>query len=70
MSGPPPPPAKYAFGRPNGGQRLARLRQDRGCLSGVVMAVAEMAIRPWYGSGMSNGASYNGPGKSVQSHEF
>jgi GST-like protein len=34
------------------------------------MAVAGIAIRPWYGSGMSNGASYNGPGKSVQSHEF
>ena len=29
-----------------------------------------MAIWPWYGNGMLNGASYNDPRKFLQTHEY
>ena len=32
--------------------------------------IADMAIWPWYGNGMLNGASYNDPRTFLQTHEY
>ncbi len=34
------------------------------------ITIADMAIWPWYGNGMLNGASYNDPRKFLQTHDY
>ena len=38
--------------------------------SPATIPIADMAIWPWYGNGMLNGASYNDPRKFLQTHEY
>ena len=47
-------------------QRLA----DNRFIAGDEYTIADMAIWPWYGNGMLNGASYNDPRKFLQTHEY
>src|ERR1700691_6301862 len=39
-------------------------------IAGDEYTIADMAIWPWYGNGMLNGASYNDPRKFLQTHEY
>src|SRR5882757_1376461 len=39
-------------------------------IAGDDYTIADMAIWPWYGNGMLNGASYNDPRKFLQTHEY
>src|SRR5262249_16855993 len=39
-------------------------------VAGDEYTIADMAIWPWYGNGMLNGASYNDPRKFLQTHEY
>ena len=55
-------------------------RQPRPCSTGSLRTInsiagdeytiADMAIWPWYGNGVLNGASYNDPRKFLQTHEY
>ena len=38
--------------------------------AGDECTIADMAIWPWYGNGMLNGASYNDPRKFLSTHEY
>ena len=39
-------------------------------IAGDEYTIADMAIWPWYGNGMINGASYDDPRKFLQTHEY
>src|SRR5665213_721519 len=39
-------------------------------VAGPDYTIADMAIWPWYGNGMLNGASYSDPRKFLQTHEY
>src|ERR1700754_820535 len=43
---------------------------DNQFIAGNEYTIADMAIWPWYGNGMLNGASYNDPRKFLQTHEY
>jgi GST-like protein len=49
---------------------LDRLLADNRFIAGDEYTIADMAIWPWYGNGMLNGASYNDPRKFLQAHEY
>ena len=46
------------------------LERDNQFIAGDEYTIADMAIWPWYGNGMMNGASYNDPRKFLQTHEY
>ena len=58
----------------NGAKReldvLDRQLADNQFIAGDQYTIADMAIWPWYGNGMVNGASYNDPRKFLQTHEY
>ena len=39
-------------------------------IAGDEYTIADMALWPWYGNGMLNGASYNDPRKFLSTHEY
>jgi GST-like protein len=49
---------------------LDRQLADHRFIAGDEYTIADMAIWPWYGNGMLNGASYNDPRKFLQTHEY
>jgi GSH-dependent disulfide-bond oxidoreductase len=49
---------------------LDRQLADNQFVAGDEYTIADMAIWPWYGNGMLNGASYNDPRKFLQTHEY
>jgi GSH-dependent disulfide-bond oxidoreductase len=49
---------------------LDRQLADNQFIAGDEYTIADMAIWPWYGNGMMNGASYNDPRKFLQTHEY
>src|SRR6201988_1753252 len=49
---------------------LDRQLADNQFIAGDEYTIADMAIWPWYGNGMVNGASYNDPRKFLQTHEY
>ena len=49
---------------------LDRQLADNRFIAGDEYTIADMAIWPWYGNGMLNGASYNDPRKFLQTHEY
>src|SRR5262249_42749793 len=49
---------------------LDRHLADNRFIAGAEYTIADMAIWPWYGNGMLNGASYNDPRKFLQTHEY
>jgi hypothetical protein len=49
---------------------LDRQLADNQFIAGDEYTIADMAIWPWYGNGMLNGASYNDPRKFLQTHEY
>src|SRR5947208_1427951 len=49
---------------------LDRQLADHQFIAGDEYTIADMAIWPWYGNGMLNGASYNDPRKFLQTHEY
>jgi GSH-dependent disulfide-bond oxidoreductase len=49
---------------------LDRQLADNHFIAGDQYTIADMAIWPWYGNGMVNGASYNDPRKFLQMHEY
>jgi GST-like protein len=58
----------------NGGETPARCARPAACgyqfIAGDEYTIADVAIWPWYGSGMLNGGSYNDPRKFLQTHEY
>ena len=49
---------------------LDRQLADHRFIAGDEYTIADMAIWPWYGNGMLNGASYNDPRQFLQTHEY
>ena len=49
---------------------LDRQLADNQFIAGDEYTIADMAIWPWYGNGVLNGASYNDPRKFLQTHEY
>src|ERR1700760_1552749 len=49
---------------------LDRRLADNRFIAGDEYTIADMAIWPWYGNGMMNGASYNDPRKFLQTHDY
>src|ERR1700704_2446993 len=49
---------------------LDRHLADNQFIAGDEYTIADMAIWPWYGNGMLNGASYNDPRNFLQTHEY
>src|ERR1700736_2102791 len=49
---------------------LDRQLADNHFIAGDEYTIADMAVWPWYGNGMLNGASYNDPRKFLQTHEY
>src|SRR6476659_7670382 len=49
---------------------LDRHFADNRFIAGDEYTIADMAIWPWYGNGMLNGASYSDPRKFLQTHEY
>jgi GSH-dependent disulfide-bond oxidoreductase len=49
---------------------LDRQLADNQFVAGDEYTIANMAIWPWYGNGMLNGASYNDPRKFLQTNEY
>jgi len=49
---------------------LDRQLADHQFIAGDEYTIADMAIWPWYGNGMLNGASYNDPREFLQTHEY
>jgi len=49
---------------------LDRQLADNRFVAGDEYTIADMAIWPWYGNGMLNGASYNDPRKFLSTHEY
>src|SRR5216684_893000 len=49
---------------------LDRQLADNQFIAGDEYTIADMAIWPWYGNGMLNGASYNDPRKFLQTREY
>src|SRR6266478_777771 len=49
---------------------LDRRLADNHFIAGDEYTIADMAIWPWYGSGMLSGTSYNDPRKFLQTHEY
>src|ERR1700735_1515358 len=49
---------------------LERQLGDNQFVAGDEYTIADMAIWPWYGNGLINGASYNDPRKFLQAHEY
>jgi GSH-dependent disulfide-bond oxidoreductase len=49
---------------------LDRQLADNQFIAGEEYTIADMAIWPWYGNGMLNGASYNDPRTFLQTHEY
>ena len=49
---------------------LDRQLADNRFIAGDEYTIADMAIWPWYGNGMLNGASYNDPRQFLQTHEY
>ena len=49
---------------------LDRQLADNQFVAGDESTIADMAIWPWYGNGMLNGASYNDPRKFLQTHDY
>src|ERR1700751_760748 len=49
---------------------LNRQLADNRFIAGDEYTIADMAIWPWYGNGMLNGASYNDPRRFLQTHEY
>src|SRR5688572_6456640 len=49
---------------------LDRRLADNQFIAGDEYTIADMAVWPWYGNGMLNGASYNDPRKFLQTHEY
>ena len=49
---------------------LDRQLADNRFIAGDEYTIADMAVWPWYGNGMLNGASYNDPRKFLQTHEY
>ena len=49
---------------------LDRQLADNQFIAGDEYTIADMAIWPWYGNGMLNGASYDDPRKFLQTHEY
>jgi GST-like protein len=52
------------------GCRARRQLADNRFVAGDEYTIADMAIWPWYGNGMMNGASYDDPRKFLQTHEY
>jgi GST-like protein len=49
---------------------LDRQLADNQFIAGDEYTIADMAIWPWYGNGMLNGASYNDPRTFLQTHDY
>jgi GSH-dependent disulfide-bond oxidoreductase len=49
---------------------LDRQLADNQFIAGDEYTIADMAIWPWYGNGMLNGASYNDPRTFLQTHQY
>jgi GSH-dependent disulfide-bond oxidoreductase len=49
---------------------LDRQLADNQFIAGDEYTIADMAIWPWYGNGVLNGASYNDPRKFLRTHEY
>ena len=49
---------------------LNRQLADNQFIAGDEYTIADMAIWPWYGNGVLNGASYNDPRTFLQTHEY
>jgi GST-like protein len=49
---------------------LDRQLADNRFVAGDEYTIADMAIWPWYGNGLLNGASYNDPRVFLQTHEY
>src|SRR5918911_883965 len=49
---------------------LDRRLADNRFIAGDEYTIADMAIWPWYGNGIMNGASYDDPRKFLQTHEY
>jgi GST-like protein len=49
---------------------LDRQLADNQFIAGDEYTIADMAIWPWYGNGMLNGASYNDPRTFLQTREY
>ena len=49
---------------------LDRQLADNQFIAGNEYTIADMAIWPWYGGGLLNGASYNDPRKFLRTHEY
>src|SRR3954469_2833501 len=49
---------------------LHRQLADNRFITGAEYTIADIAIWPWYGNGMLNGAAYNDPRTFLQTHEY
>jgi GSH-dependent disulfide-bond oxidoreductase len=49
---------------------LDRQLADNQFIAGDEYTIADMAIWPWYGGSILNGAAYNDPRKFLQAHDY
>ena len=52
------------------GRQLDRQLADNRFIAGDEYTIADMALWPWYGNGIMNGASYDDPRRFLQTHEY